>query len=367
MKILHIDAGMYWRGGQNQLHLLLQEQIKQGMDCHLAVRPGSVLALKNEGLCPMLLLKMRNEADLLAAFKLGLYCHRERMDIIHSHDARGHGLSLWAKLLNPSLRIVAHRRVEFLPAKNIYNQIKYSSRKVAACIAVSERVKQAIQGFLPDKKIFVVPDAVARPALLSDAQKRELKVDFCRSLNADPDLPLILAAGHLSPEKGHRSLIAALHLLKQQGQSFTAVIAGQGPCQKELEGKIKQLGLEKSVFLTGFRKDVSNLLQISDLYVMPSIFEGLGSGILEAMVCGCPVAASRAGGIPEIVTDEITGYLFEPGNHFQMAEKIRRLLGDTGAAGRIGLNGQRYSRDNYDPAFLSRKITAIYHQILEKR
>jgi glycosyltransferase involved in cell wall biosynthesis len=358
---------MSWRGGQSQVHLLLQEQIKQGMDCRLAARPGSALALKTEGLCPRLLLKMRNEADLLAAFKLGLYCRREKMDILHTHDARSHGLSLWAKLLNPGLRIVLHRRVELLPAGNIYNRIKYSSRNVAACIAVSERVRQAMQGFLPDNKISVIPDAAARPAFLSAGQKQELKTELCRSLNADPGLPLILAAGHLSPEKGHRSLIEALHLMKQQGQSFTVAIAGQGPCQKELQGRIEELGLENSVFLPGFREDVLNLLQISDVYVMPSISEGLGSGILEAMACGCPVAASRAGGIPEIVRDEMTGLLFEPGHPAQMSEKIRRLLGDRKAADRIGLNGQRYVRDNFDPSALAQKITGIYHQTLEKQ
>ena len=362
MKVLHLDAGMFWRGGQNQVHLLLQEQIKQGMDCRLAARPGSALALKTEGLCPRLLLKMRNEADLPAALKLGLYCRREKMDIIHAHDARSHGLSLWTKLLNPKLRIVVHRRVEFLPAGNIYNRLKYSSRNVAACIAVSERVRQAMQGFLPDNIISVIPDAAARPVLLSTGQKNELKQELYRTLNADPALPLILAAGHLSPEKGHRSLIEALHLLKQQGQSFTAVIAGQGSCQRELEGRIMELALGNSVFLPGFREDVLNLLQISDVYVMPSVSEGLGSGILEAMACGCPVAASRAGGIPEIVRDEMTGLLFEPGHPAQMAEKIRRLLSDRKGAERMGINGKHYVQDNFDPAVLSQKITELYHQ-----
>jgi L-malate glycosyltransferase len=358
---------MSWRGGQNQLHLLLQEQIKQGIDCRLAVRPGSALALRSAGLCPRLLLKMRNEADLPAALKIDGYCRREKIDLIHAHDARSHGLSLWSKALNPGLKTIVHRRVEFPPGGNIYNRFKYSSRSITSCIAVSDRVRQVMLGFLPPEKLFIVGDASFIPESLGPDRKSSLRSELCRSLGAGEGLPLILAAGHLSPEKGHRSLIQALDLLKQKGQEITAVIAGEGPSREDLEVLVRDLDLQDRVFLPGFRDDIRELLQIGDVFVMPSLSEGLGSGILEAMACGCPVAASRAGGIPEIVQDEETGLLFEPGQPSQMAEMIRRLLNDRPGAGRMGLNGQRYVRDNFDPSSLALKVTSIYHQAMEKR
>jgi glycosyltransferase involved in cell wall biosynthesis len=106
------------------------------------------------------------------------------------------------------------------------------------------------------------------------------------------------------------------------------VILGEGDNRPGLERQIKELHLEKHVFLPGFRADVLGFLRAFDLFVMPSVSEGLGTSLLDAMAASKPTVATRTGGIPEVVIDGETGILVPPRDHHALAQAIARLLKD---------------------------------------
>jgi L-malate glycosyltransferase len=117
------------------------------------------------------------------------------------------------------------------------------------------------------------------------------------------------------------------------------VILGEGELRDELLHDVRELGLERHVLLPGFRRDVLSLLKTFDLFVMPSITEGLGTSLLDAMACERPIVASRVGGIPEVVVDGVTGLLVPPRDADSLAEAIVRLLEDRALAAQLAAAG----------------------------
>src|SRR5205085_8555021 len=134
--------------------------------------------------------------------------------------------------------------------------------------------------------------------------------------------PVVGNVGALVPHKGQRHLIEAAHLVVQKLPDVRFVILGEGELREGLERLVKEYRLEKHVLLPGFRTDVLGCLKSFDLFVMSSVTEGLGTSLLDAMACSRPIVATRAGGIPEVVEDDVTGLLVPPRDHAAMADAI---------------------------------------------
>ena len=118
------------------------------------------------------------------------------------------------------------------------------------------------------------------------------------------------------------------------------VILGEGDLRDELSRLIHELGLERHVLLPGFRPDVLSLLKAFDVFVMPSITEGLGTSILDAMACTKAVVASDVGGIPEVVERDVTGLLVPARDASALGAAIIRLLRDPALTGRLAAAGR---------------------------
>jgi glycosyltransferase involved in cell wall biosynthesis len=140
--------------------------------------------------------------------------------------------------------------------------------------------------------------------------------------------PVVGNVAALAPHKGQRHLVAAAARVVREIPDARFVIVGDGELREALERQIKELALERHVFLTGFRSDALGLIKSFDVFVLSSITEGLGSAVLEAMACRRPIVATRAGGIPEAVIDGVTGLLVPPHDEPGLAAAIVRLLKD---------------------------------------
>lgn len=149
----------------------------------------------------------------------------------------------------------------------------------------------------------------------------------------------ILCVARLDPIKGVSLLVRACALLRDAGVDFACSIVGDGEEKEELEGLIDAQGLRDMVKLHGALPNevLPELYARHSVFVLPSYSEGLGVVLMEAMACGLPVVASRVGGIPEIVTDQVNGFLVEPGKPDQIATAIRRVA----ALDEGGLNAMR--------------------------
>jgi len=141
------------------------------------------------------------------------------------------------------------------------------------------------------------------------------------------------------------------------------VILGEGMLRDELSRLIHELGLERHVLLPGFRPDVLSLLKAFDLVVMPSITEGLGTSILDAMACRKAVVASAVGGIPEVVEPEVTGLLVPPRDATALGAAVVRLLRDPALAGRFAAAGRARIEQRFTADRMVQETLDLYHRL----
>lgn len=139
---------------------------------------------------------------------------------------------------------------------------------------------------------------------------------------------LLLCPARLVPVKGHKTLLHALHALKNERNDFICWLAGDGDLKERLVAMTEELGLQEHVKFLGDRDDIPSLMRIANIMILPSLQDNLPFSIMESQIVGLPVIASTAGGIPEMIIDGETGLLFEKENSMALKEQIVRLMGD---------------------------------------
>jgi glycosyltransferase involved in cell wall biosynthesis len=344
MRSVHIDTARTWRGGQNQVLLTVTGLAEIGHQPVLvAQEDGELRRRANEGL-RFIGFSPRSEFDVHAGWQLAKVFSDVQPDVVHAHDPMAVALTAMALQMGSGLPraplVVASRRVDFHLKRHAFSKWKY--RHVDVFIAASELIAAVLRDDgIPADRIEVVRDGVNVRAI-----ERHALVDAHAAFWLPAGAPLVGNVAALAPHKGQRHLVAAAARVIREVPDARVLIIGEGELRDALARQIKDLGLERHVFLTGFRTDVLGLIKSFDVFVMSSITEGLGSAILEAMALGRPVLATRAGGIPEAVDDGVTGLLVPPHDEAALAAGIVKLLRDPALRNRFGAAGRaRVERD----------------------
>ncbi|MDE1977059.1 MAG: glycosyltransferase [Elusimicrobia bacterium] len=192
------------------------------------------------------------------------------------------------------------------------------------------------QGYRPDR-VRTIYNGVAPAAAAFKADVVRLR----REAGAGPGDFLVGSAGRLDRQKDHANLLRAL--IRMRNYDFPrmrCVILGQGPERANLEALTQRLGLRSRVRFLGERADAAAWISSLDLFVLPSLWEGLPNALLEAMALGVPCAASAVDGVPEVIQDGENGYLFPPGNPWLAAQAISRAMGQDAARRKIADAGR---------------------------
>lgn len=174
---------------------------------------------------------------------------------------------------------------------------------------------------------------------------------------------LFLFVGRLSPEKRIKEFLEAwAEVLSEGGAPSRAhlLIVGKGPERAALENAVRDLGLSGSVFLAGLKDDLLPYYRAADVFVLPSISEGLSNSMLEAMACGVSVMASRVGGAREAVEPGVSGCLFDPLNRAELKECLRRHMADRSLAVKMGEQARKTAVTKYSMARVADELMAIY-------
>ncbi len=310
MKVLLLDAGPAWRGGQQQVRLLAGGLAERNHSLIAALPPEAPLfrALVADRVV-VEALSQRSDIDLSAAVKLARLSREFKPHIVHANDARSHGVARLAQLFGLAGQLVVTRRSIRKPRSGL----KYR-RGVERFIAISDAVKRALElADIPAHKIDVVKSAVPPPTLQSPTAIRR----------AGKQTIITIAA--LTPEKDVGTLVRAAALAHQRGIEASWVVLGEGKMRRHIEAWI--LRESAPVRLAGHVDDVTEFLAQADLLVHPAPSEALGTCLLEALSMGVPVVAIRAGGIPEVVTADV-GTLVEPRNPEALVRAVAEWLAD---------------------------------------
>ena len=359
---LHVDTARTWRGGQNQVLLTVNGLRAMGHRAALVAHPdGELRRRASEGL-ELIPLAPRTEVDFTAAWRFARVLKRLRPDVIHAHDPHGVAMASvalsmggWGEGGGPAL--VASRRVDFHLKGNSFSRWKY--RQVDCYIAASDAIRHILlaDGVPPDRVVTVhegidVEHVVAAPP-----------VNVHEAFWLPHQAPVVGNVAALVAHKGQRYLIEAAHLVVKQIPDARFIILGEGELREHLEHLVKEHALEKHVLLPGFRTDVLGCIKGFDLFVMSSVTEGLGTSLLDAMACARAIVATRAGGIPEIVDDEVTGLLVPPRDHHALADAIVRALLDGALRQRLGAAGLARVRERFTVERMVAATAAVYQTL----
>jgi glycosyltransferase involved in cell wall biosynthesis len=295
--------------------------------------------------------------DPLGLLELGALMRRERPDLVHANSSKAGVLGrLAAALAGVPVRIFTAHGWAFNASSGATSTLyRWADRMMApltsVTICVSERDREAGIAARTCRagRTVVMPSAVDAGPPPPPRERRT---------------PVVVTVARLAEPKDPLTLVRALAAVR--GPAFTARLVGDGPERPAVEAEIRAAGLLEQVELTGERRDVPQLLEHADVFVLSSRSEGAPLSVLEAMAAGLPVVATAVGGVPELVDDGTTGLLVPPGDAPALAAALERLLGDAALRARMGAAGWERVRERFDIAQLRRAHVELYERELAR-
>ncbi len=318
--VLHLSTERGWRGGEHQVLLLATG---------LAVPPGpagqgSAQVVAAPARSPLLLRVAQAGVATMALhpnmplhptnlWRLFGWLRRNPLAIVHAHTSPALSLISVVRHFAPPAAVVFTRRVAF-PVRPSRKYRTAADRYVAISAAVAKGLVAA--GTAPER-VSIISSAVEVDRLDMARPDQEIKRSAAQ--------PRVGCVGHMSAEKGQSVLLAAWAKVVQELPAGCLILVGDGPRRRDLQRLAAALPPDRVLF-TGFRDDIPSLMATFDLYVQPSLSEGLGTSVLDAMACRLPVIASATGGLPEVVEQGKTGVLVAPNNPDALAAAMLDLL-----------------------------------------
>ncbi|NIO22167.1 MAG: glycosyltransferase [Candidatus Aenigmarchaeota archaeon] len=244
-------------------------------------------------------------------------------------------------------------------ALNLWSRIwRRADRVVAISHAVADWLVTGMN--IPPSKITVIHYGIEGQLFSSPAQ------DLRGQLGYHKDVPIIGTIARLEPGKGLEYLIKAFPLVLGKFPSAVALVAGTDHMgySKKLMALIQSLGLDGKVRLLGFQDDVVSFLHAIDIFAFPSLSEGFGQVVIEAMAASRAVVANRIGPLTEIVVEGETGLLVEPRDPYRLAEAVCRLLARPEEARSMGAAGKKRVEGNFSAPRMAQGMLQLYQEVL---
>jgi glycosyltransferase involved in cell wall biosynthesis len=213
----------------------------------------------------------------------------------------------------------------------------------------------------PDK-VVVIYNAVDWSQLNTTATRDEWRAE----VGVPAGVPLAGIIARLTEQKAHRVLFDALSS-RPELASLHLLVVGDGELRDDLRRRAETLGLGGRVHFVGARRDLGNILGAIDMFVMPSLWEGLPLSLVLAMGAGLPVIASRVAGIPEIVTDNVSGLLVDPGDVPQLAKALVRVMQDDTLRVLLGQEARAFVRPRFGVDGYIASMTTLYNKLLDAK
>lgn len=352
-RVIHLASGREWRGGQNQVLLLARAlAARGGIEQIVVTGRGSQLDERLRG-AGVPVHPVSWKAGLsLSALSATMAEALRAPALLHAHDAHSLTIAGITGILTGT-PYLATRRVDFhLRRPALW-------RRARRIIAISDAVRKILvsDGILPERI-----DRV-HSGIDLEAVRRTRSGEIRRELGLPPGRPLAVAVGALVGHKDHATLVAAAAELREGAPTLHWAIAGEGPLRGDLERQIAALSLADRVHLLGHQAEPLRLIASADVFVMSSKEEGLGTSVLDAMALDVPIAATEAGGIPEML-DPGAGLLSPPGDGAALAQSVRRILDDTALRSRLIRQAQDRV-EQFSATAMAEGVLSVYRSIAE--
>ncbi|HEX3054803.1 MAG TPA: glycosyltransferase [Gaiellaceae bacterium] len=315
--------------------------------------------------------------DLRAILRLARLIRRERPAILHTHTAKAGAVGRIAALLAGDARppIVVHtfhghvlrgyfgRTMTF----GFRTLERWLARTTTSLVAVSPEVRDDLVALrvAPASKFTVVRLGIdlAHRIASDDAQRRETR----RQMGLRDDAFVVGWVGRMTAVKNTDSLVRALQALVHLGVDARLLLVGDGPDRDHLERYAHELGVMKRCLFLGYQEDVARFYDAIDALVLPSVNEGTPVSVIEALAAERPAVATRVGGTPDIIRDGIDGFLVDPADPDDLAERLAELARDAPRRAAMGAAGRARVLERYAVSRLIDDIDRLYRELLAER
>ena len=377
IRILHISKMKGVSGSENHLLTLLAHLDKSRFEVELCILAESdhIPLLQNYASqleaagVHVVFQKMRRHIDERLIGNLCAYIKRKQIQIVHTHlihaDLYG---TIAAKLAGvPVIISSQHNDDQFRHSLPMIWLNRLLARWQTKIIVISDWVGKFLQEVegIPAEKITRIHYGLDPKPIEALADPAYIRQQF-----QIPDgAPVIGTIGRLTAQKGQIYLLDAARLLKSNFPNLRVVIVGDGELRHDLEAQAKTLDITDNVIFTGLRSyhEAMRLLSGMDVFVFPSLWEGFGLVLLEAMALKKPIVASNVSAIPESVLHEKTGVLVSSGDAKSLADAVRHVLQDPRLANAMGISGRQRLAQDFSVNGMVEKTVALYCALCESR
>jgi len=364
--ILQIDK-QRGRTGQTKRTLIEAQEIsKKGYRVILACQPGSYLERSaREQSLEVFPLPMQEIFSSLA--KLTFFLRRERVDLINAHGYRDHFLSIVAGRMT-RVKALVRTKHNHVPLKSGFFSRFLYDRLTDRIITISEDIRNIlIKSGLHPEHITTIHTAINLNLFSPRPKNQQLIKEF----DLSKDYAIIGTTARLSERKGINFLLDAIKILVDEGRRLTCLIVGGGGSGSQrkidiLKLRAESLGISRYVVFTGRRNDIPEILSLMDVFILPSLAEGLGRSLLEAMASGKPIVASNVGGIPEAVEDGKTGILVPSQDAHALAKALSFFLDNPKKSEEMGSAGRERVERLFDEKKMINSICSLYEELLNR-
>jgi glycosyltransferase involved in cell wall biosynthesis len=383
VKNLHVITRLI-RGGAQENTLLTVT----GLDCRryeTVLVSGPTTGLEGEmeshiresgvdlRIIPELVRELSPLRDTIALLKLFSLMKREKFDIVHTHTSKAGFLGRIAARMAgvPIVIHTPHGHIFYGYFGPLKNRVFILLEKFAALFAdriitLTERGKREYveRRIAPADRFIPIYSGMDLSSFHPGTNPAKVREEL--GLRAKDQA--VGTVGRLVPVKGHRYLIEAASQVVRVIPGVKFFLVGDGPCREELEGQVARLNLGNNVHFLGLRESgLEEIMAALDLFVLPSLNEGMGRVLIQAMALGRPVVATEVSGIPEVVKNNETGILVPPGESKALAEAIITLLRDKKRAGEMGRAGRERVNSSFTSRIMIEKIANLYEELMAEK
>ena len=370
MKIAHLISSRGVFGAENVVLSLAQNFNKGnniayvGMIRDMRFPDDIELISKAKTLClPTFIIDSNGRFDFKAIIQLKRFLIKNKIDILHTHNYKSNIIGLAAvKMAAIPIVSTVHGYTDLNAAVSLYERIDrfILSFLFDKIVVVNDKILPHIS----QEKRFVIRNGLNINLFCRDNRKA---VKFRKEFNISNSNIVIATAARLSKEKNQAMLIDAAEILFKKNHNITIIIAGDGPERKYLNQQIKEKGIYGQLIFTGFIKDMSAFYSAVDIFVLTSHNEGIPLVILEAQASKVAVVATNVGGVADIIIDNETGLLVEPGDVQQFTKSIEMLINIPEKRNMIAESAFQSIRKNFSIDKMIQSYHDLYSSCISRR
>lgn len=369
MKILFLITSLTFGGTETQLVRVATQLKQRGWQIGVVtLLPPKAYEeeLRKEGITVATLGMRRKVPDPRAILRLARYIRLWKPDIVHSHLFHANLLARITRRIAPVPVLISSLRSisETSRLREVLYRVTDPLCDITTHVCQIGAERYVKIGAVPKHKMRYIPNGIDTSTFRPDSEARQR---LRSELNAEHAF-VWLAVGRYEPPKDYPTLLRAFSTAIRDMPDSLLLLVGDGPLREEIENMARLLGVHPRIEFLGIRRDIAQLMNAADAYVMSSSREGLPNVLLEAHATGLPAVATNVGGNSEVVRDGVTGFIVPPQNPDALAEAMRRITGlSESDRQQMESAARQHIVENYSIEHVVNLWEQLYHDCLCRR